>query len=161
MANVVCFCDNCQRQTGTHLLCTSVFPKEAFAITSAVAPQCYTDTQVASGNALQRFFCGTCGSSLYGTSLGAERRGYVSVGAGTVDRVHSSSSTGTGQLEVGPDGEQGRGRGQGRPAWEWTPNMVVWEEGRPAWLKGLAIVEKENPLPYPTTTGTTGTSSNE
>lgn len=121
LANVICYCENCQKQTGSHMLNSSVYPVDAFTITSATAPKCYLDTNVASGTPLQRFFCGDCGSLIYGASLGERGKGFISVGAGTVDRVQP---------------------GGGRPAWEWTPNMVVRGEERPRWLEGLTVVEK-------------------
>lgn len=120
VANVICYCENCTKQTGTHMQNSSVFPADAFTITSVAAPHVYADTKVASGNVLSRHFCDRCGSPIYSVSSRPEGKEFVSVAVGTLDR------------------DQAR-------EWVWTPNMVFWEEARPAWLEKIQVVEKERP----------------
>ncbi len=60
----VCHCKNCQRQAGSAFSTLAVVPKAEFAFTQG-APKLYEDSETKSGNAVQRFFCGTCGSPIY------------------------------------------------------------------------------------------------
>lgn len=120
MANVICYCVNCRKATGTHMFNSSVFPLAAFAVTSAPAhtPKVYVDTKTDSGHALERHFCGDCGSPMYCRSLGPQGAGWVSVTAGTVDRGQRAGTA-------------------------WAPTMVVYGEERPAWLEGIRIGERK------------------
>lgn len=122
VANVICYCENCTKQTGTHMQNSSIFPASALRITSPAAPRVYADTKVASGNVLSRHFCDRCGSPIYGVSSRPEGRGFVSIAVGTLDRAAVRAA-----------------------GWEWTPDMVYWGEAKPAWLDAIRVAEKERP----------------
>lgn len=117
---------------------SSVFLARDFAITSPAQPKCYTDANVRSGQALRRYFCGDCGSPIYCVSSSPQRQGVVSLTAGTVDRPgRGGSGNGSAAAGEGEGEEEEGGRG------EWVPDMVVFGEGRPAFLEGIKVVEKE------------------
>lgn len=99
---------------------SSVFPADAFAITSvpAAALKCYRDTNTTSGNVLERYFCGECGSPIYCVGSSEHAKQFISITAGTMDR------------------------GQGQEESVWEPNKVFYEEGRPAWLEKIKMVEQ-------------------
>lgn len=123
LANIVCYCANCSKQTGTGLQASSAYAVDAFRITSTTRPRRYVDTDVASGHPLWRHFCDRCGSPVYAVSSRPEGRGFVSVAVGTLDRGQEG-------------GKEGDWRGR------WTPNMVVRAEERPAWLEGVEVVSR-------------------
>ena len=60
----ICHCKNCQRQAGSAFSTLGGVPREEFAITEGT-PKLYEDTAIASGNPVQRYFCGNCGSPIY------------------------------------------------------------------------------------------------
>ena len=60
----ICYCKNC-RQTGGSLAVIHVFLPET-DVKIQGKPKLYQDKNTASGNTLERFFCGDCGSSIYG-----------------------------------------------------------------------------------------------
>lgn len=135
LANVICYCANCSKQTGTGLQASSAYAVDAFRITSATRPRRYTDEAVASGHPLWRHFCDRCGSPVYAVSSRPEGRGFVSVAVGTLDRGEGGGKD-KGEGEGGKEGEGKDWRG-----W-WTPNMVVRAEERPAWLEGVEVVSR-------------------
>lgn len=60
----VCHCKNCQRQAGSAYSTLAVVSKADFRFKSGT-PKLYADSDTASGNTVQRFFCGNCGSPIY------------------------------------------------------------------------------------------------
>ena len=60
----VCHCKNCQRQAGSAFSTLAGVPLEQFHLTSG-QPKLYKDSDTESGNSVERFFCGTCGSPIY------------------------------------------------------------------------------------------------
>jgi len=60
----VCHCKNCQRQAGSAFSTLAAVPKSDFTFTSG-EPKLYQDSNTISGNTVERFFCGNCGSPIY------------------------------------------------------------------------------------------------
>jgi hypothetical protein len=60
----ICHCKNCQRQAGSAFSTLAAVVKAGFHFTAG-EPKLYVDGDTASGNSVQRFFCGTCGSPIY------------------------------------------------------------------------------------------------
>jgi len=60
----VCHCKNCQRQAGSAFSTLAGVPKAEFKFTHGT-PKLYRDKDTASGNTVERYFCGTCGSPIY------------------------------------------------------------------------------------------------
>ncbi len=60
----VCHCKNCQRQAGSAFSTLAGVPKAAFRFTAGT-PKLYRDSDTASGNSVERYFCGNCGSPIY------------------------------------------------------------------------------------------------
>ena len=65
----VCHCKNCQRQAGSAFSTLADVPRKDFTFTSGT-PKLYLDKDTDSGNSVERYFCGTCGSPLY-SALGS------------------------------------------------------------------------------------------
>jgi len=59
----VCHCKNCQRQAGSAFSTISGVPRVAFKLTGS--PSLYQDKDTDSGNSVERYFCGNCGSPIY------------------------------------------------------------------------------------------------
>ncbi len=59
----VCHCKNCQRQAGSAFSTLAGVPKAEFSMTGE--PKLYLDSDTNSGNTVERYFCGNCGSPLY------------------------------------------------------------------------------------------------
>jgi hypothetical protein len=59
----VCHCKNCQRQAGSAFSTLAGVPKNEFKMTGEATLFLDGDTQ--SGNTVERYFCGTCGSPIY------------------------------------------------------------------------------------------------
>ncbi len=59
----VCHCKNCQRQAGSAFSTLAGVPKATFTMTGE--PKLYTDADTDSGNSVERYFCGNCGSPIY------------------------------------------------------------------------------------------------
>ncbi len=66
----VCHCRNCQRQAGSAFSTLAAVPKAEFHFTAG-SPRLYEDRDTNSGNTVERYFCGTCGSPIY-SALGAQ-----------------------------------------------------------------------------------------
>ena len=60
----VCHCKNCQRQAGSAFSTLAGVPKSDFTFTSG-EPALYADGDTESGNTVERYFCGRCGSPIY------------------------------------------------------------------------------------------------
>jgi hypothetical protein len=60
----VCHCKNCQRQAGSAFSTLAGVPKNEFTLLSG-EPKLYRDADTASGNSVERYFCGRCGSPIY------------------------------------------------------------------------------------------------
>ena len=65
----VCHCRNCQRQAGSAFSTLAAVPKDAFRLTGT--PKLYEDADTKSGNSVERYFCGRCGSPIY-SALGSQ-----------------------------------------------------------------------------------------
>jgi len=63
-ATGVCHCKNCQRQAGSAFSTLGVVPKAEFEFTEG-SPKLFEDSDTASGNTVQRYFCGNCGAPIY------------------------------------------------------------------------------------------------
>ena len=59
----VCHCKNCQRQAGSAFSTLAGVPKTDFKMTGE--PKLYKDSETDSGNTVERYFCGECGSPIY------------------------------------------------------------------------------------------------
>jgi len=60
----VCHCRNCQRQAGSAFSTLAGVPKSNLRFTAG-EPKLYRDADTASGNTVERYFCGNCGSPIY------------------------------------------------------------------------------------------------
>ena len=60
----VCHCKNCQRQAGSAFSTLAAVPRSGFRFLSG-EPTLYLDEDTQSGNQVERFFCGVCGSPIY------------------------------------------------------------------------------------------------
>ena len=60
----VCHCKNCQRQAGSAFSTLAGVPRAEFRFTAG-EPKLYEDGDTDSGNTVQRYFCGQCGSPIY------------------------------------------------------------------------------------------------
>jgi len=60
---IVCNCTHCQKASGAGASHNAVVPTSAVTFTSGI-PKRYADT-AQSGNILNRYFCGDCGSPIY------------------------------------------------------------------------------------------------
>jgi hypothetical protein len=110
----ICHCKNCQRQAGSAFSTLGVVPKSDFKFTAG-APKLYEDSDTASGNTVQRYFCGNCGSPIY-SALDAQPEN-IFLKTGTMDDTANFRP----QFHAWCDTKQ---------AW------VALEEGVPAMAKG-------------------------
>ncbi len=60
----VCHCKNCQRQAGSAFSTLAAVPRAEFRFVQG-EPKLYLDKDTTSGNTVERYFCGTCGSPIY------------------------------------------------------------------------------------------------
>lgn len=60
----VCHCKNCQRQAGSAFSTIAGVPFAEFTLTEG-KPKLYVDGDTKSGNKVERWFCGDCGSPIY------------------------------------------------------------------------------------------------
>jgi hypothetical protein len=77
----ICHCKNCQRQAGSAFSTLAGVAKDAFSISGT--PKLYQDKETDSGNAVERYFCGTCGSPIYSALPGQPDMLYLK--SGTLD----------------------------------------------------------------------------
>lgn len=66
----VCHCKNCQRQAGSAFSTLAAVAKVDFKFNQG-APKLYIDADTTSGNPVERYFCGDCGSPIY-SALGSQ-----------------------------------------------------------------------------------------
>ena len=60
----ICHCKNCQRQAGSAFSTLAGVKAAALEITAGT-PKLYVDSDTTSGNNVERYFCGNCGSPIY------------------------------------------------------------------------------------------------
>ncbi len=60
----ICHCLNCQRQGGSAFSTLAGVAKTDFKFTHGT-PKLYSDSDTDSGNTVERYFCGNCGSPIY------------------------------------------------------------------------------------------------
>lgn len=77
----ICHCRNCQRQAGSAFSTIYGVPRADFNLTGE--PKCYRDSDTDSGNTVERYFCGECGSPIY--SMIRAQPDVVFVKTGTLD----------------------------------------------------------------------------
>ncbi|KAJ6005761.1 hypothetical protein N7451_003705 [Penicillium sp. IBT 35674x] len=111
--NVLCYCENCRKVTGSICMANSMYLKPQFRILSGEDMiRTYDDDQTKSGNILNRSFCSNCGSCLFTTQT---------VNGVTGDFVVLTS--GTFDLGVGNE--------------EWVPQREFYCKDRASWLPPL------------------------
>ncbi|KAJ4386794.1 hypothetical protein N0V93_009692 [Gnomoniopsis smithogilvyi] len=81
--SVICHCINCKKASGTHMVNSSIFPKETFTLSSGT-PKTFEDKDTDSGKTLYRHFCGDCGSPVFITTPMVDS--IVAVLSGTLDK---------------------------------------------------------------------------
>ena len=59
----ICHCKNCQRQAGSAFSTLAGIEAKDFQLSGT--PKLYEDRDTDSGNPVQRYFCGNCGSPIY------------------------------------------------------------------------------------------------
>ncbi|KAJ5897762.1 hypothetical protein N7504_008050 [Penicillium tannophilum] len=111
--NVLCYCENCRKVTGSICMANSMYPKPQLRILSGEDMiKTYDDDQTDSGSVLNRSFCSNCGSCLFTTR--------------TVDGVTGDFvvlTSGTFDLGVGNE--------------EWVPQREFYCKNRASWLPPL------------------------
>lgn len=80
--NVMCHCFNCKKSSGTHMVNSSIFPRQLFTLNSGT-PKTFQDMCTDSGLPLYRHFCGDCGSPTHITTPAVEE--IVAIPSGTLD----------------------------------------------------------------------------
>lgn len=110
----VCHCKNCQRQAGSAFSTISAVAQADFSLSSG-KPKLYLDSDTATGNTVQRFFCANCGSPIYSALSGQADVIYLK--SGTLDDTGDFSP----QFNVWCDSKQ---------------SWVELAEGVPAMAKG-------------------------
>ena len=74
----VCHCKNCQRQAGSAFSTLAGVPKSELKITGT--PKLYRDSDTDSGNTVERYFCGDCGSPIYSAIPGQPDMAFLKTG---------------------------------------------------------------------------------
>jgi hypothetical protein len=82
IAQAICHCRNCQRQSGTAFSVVVVAPADQVEF-QGDAIRSYTTTGEDHGQPTERFFCSSCGSPLY--SLSSKLPGTYIIKAGTLN----------------------------------------------------------------------------
>jgi hypothetical protein len=82
----VCHCKNCQRQAGSAFSTLAGVPVSDFNLTSGL-PKLYKDSDTSSGNTVERYFCGNCGSPIY--SVISSQPDTIFLKTGTMDDTSS------------------------------------------------------------------------
>ena len=75
----VCHCKNCQRQAGSAFSTIAGVANADFNMTGG-EPKLYQDGETQSGNTVERYFCGNCGSPIYSVVPGSPDMKYVKTG---------------------------------------------------------------------------------
>ena len=88
LAAGVCHCKNCQRQTGTAFSTLWGVPRASLKFTAG-EPKLYRDGNTDSGDTIERWFCGNCGSPLYSAIPSQPDVAYLKTG--TLDDTTSFS----------------------------------------------------------------------
>ena len=109
----ICHCKNCQRQAGSAFSTLAAVPKADFEMTGN--PKLYEDSDTASGNPVQRYFCDNCGSPIYSAIVSQPDNVFLKTG--TLDDTSSWNP----QFQVWCDSKQ-----------DW----VTLEEGVPTVARG-------------------------
>ena len=109
----VCHCKNCQRQTGSAYSSLYGVPPDALQLKGTL--KLYRDADTDSGNTVERWFCGSCGSPIY--SLVSGMPGMAFLKTGTLDSTEGFQP----QVQLFCDSKQ-----------DWVPLV----EGVPAMPKG-------------------------
>lgn len=81
LAVVACHCSNCRRQSGAAFSVNLVVRTSGIEVDGALAT--FVDADTASGQPVERKFCGACGSPIY--SLPQASPKIIAVKAGTLD----------------------------------------------------------------------------
>ena len=81
-AAVVCHCKNCQRKSGSAFATIAGVPKADFQMTGK--PKLYLDNDTDSGNTVERYFCGNCGSPIY-SAVPAQDPDNIYLNTGTME----------------------------------------------------------------------------
>ena len=76
---MVCHCRNCQRLSGSAFWVSTLYPRENFQLTQGEV------VWYSSSELLDRAFCGTCGSQLFGLYSTPEFSGWISISLGSHD----------------------------------------------------------------------------
>jgi hypothetical protein len=74
----VCHCKNCQRQAGSAFSTLAGVPRAEFHLSGE--PKLYRDSDTDSGNSVERYFCGNCGSPIYSDLPGIPDTIYLKTG---------------------------------------------------------------------------------
>ena len=82
VAQAVCHCTDCQRQTGNPFSAIVGVPREAFEVEGGTLAS-YTTTGEDHGNPTERHFCSACGSPIFSVSGAAPQLAFIK--AGTLD----------------------------------------------------------------------------
>ncbi|EAW13235.1 GFA family protein [Aspergillus clavatus NRRL 1] len=110
----ICHCESCQKATGSAFMANCWYQESQLEITQGQdSIQVYNDKATATGEPLQRSFCGTCGSRLFHRNNSMVEAQYVSVSSGTIDDR---------------DGLE--------------PTIELWQRNRRPWLAPLDGIEK-------------------
>jgi len=75
----VCHCKNCQRQAGSAFSTLAGVARGNFKLARG-EPKLYRDADTDSGNAVERYFCGNCGSPIYSALPGQPDMIYLKTG---------------------------------------------------------------------------------
>ena len=75
----VCHCKNCQRQAGSAFSTIAAVAKTDLSFTAG-QPRLYKDSDTASGNSVDRFFCGNCGSPIYSAIVSQPDNYFIKTG---------------------------------------------------------------------------------
>lgn len=75
----VCHCKNCQRQAGSAFSTLAGVPKAELHFLAG-EPKLYRDGDTESGNVVERYFCGDCGSPIYSALPGTPETIYLKTG---------------------------------------------------------------------------------
>lgn len=81
----ICHCKNCQRQAGSAFSTLWGVPKTAVTFSGEIS--CYEDSDTDTGNKVQRYFCGNCGSPIYSTVVSQPDNVFIKTG--TLDDTSS------------------------------------------------------------------------
>ena len=85
---VTCHCRDCQKQAGSAFSIIAVFPRGEVRVEGT--PVMF-EGRGETGNPVERYFCGACGSPLYSDSPAMRERGILAIKAGTLDDVSDLS----------------------------------------------------------------------